>query len=337
MRLGMKPTSVMEKSRTPLSGDKHDYMSPAPYFWYDSTKPSGLPYLRRDGQRNPEIYTISDRRYLGELNDAGRVLAIAYYLTGDNKYAKKAAVLLRHWFLDDSTRMNPNLTYAQAIPGLNNGRGIGIIETISLTGIADVSVLLEGSSSWPESDALALRQWYARYLDWMLNSPNGRDEHAAKNNHGTWYLAQAMDFALYAGDTAKARQLAEEGKALVENQIRSDGRMPLELERTNGLGYSTYNLQAFFTLATLGKVVRVDLWSYRNKEGAGIRTALDWLVPYATGKKKWEYQQISTYNKEDLPALLLQAAAAYHEGAYRQEAEEQGQKNNPIKELMKAD
>jgi hypothetical protein len=230
--------------------------------------------------------------------------------------------------------MNPNLVYAQAVPGVNDGRGTGLIETVSLTGIADAAGLLEGSVAWTKADAGALRGWYAQFLDWMLTSKNGKDEHAAKNNHGTWYLVQATDFALYAGNTAKARELAEEGKALVEKQIQPDGKMPLELERTNGLGYSTFNLQAFFSLATLGREVGVDLWNYRNKDGAGIKTALDWLLPYASGKKKWEYQQISPYNKNDLHTLLLQASVVYKEGTYREDAGALGQKDNVLTELL---
>lgn len=189
----------MDKASTPSSGNNHDYMSQAPYFWYDSSKPKGLPYLRNDGQRNPEIYTITDHCYMSELDNASRTLALAWYFTGEEKYAIKAATLLRHWFFDDSTRMNPNLNYAQAVPGINDGRGTGIIESIALTGIAYAAGLLEGSSSWTAADAGALRQWYKEYLNWMLTSKNGNDEHAAKNNHGTWYLAQAADFALFTG------------------------------------------------------------------------------------------------------------------------------------------
>ena len=33
------PFSVMDKPVTPPSGDKHDYMSQAPYFWPDPSKP----------------------------------------------------------------------------------------------------------------------------------------------------------------------------------------------------------------------------------------------------------------------------------------------------------
>src|SRR5580765_7806932 len=47
-----KPVSVMDKRRIPPSGDKHDFVSQAPYFWPDTNSPGH--YLRRDGERNPE-------------------------------------------------------------------------------------------------------------------------------------------------------------------------------------------------------------------------------------------------------------------------------------------
>src|SRR4051812_43427281 len=135
--LSMKPVSVMDKGFTPVSGNKHDYMSQAPYFWYDSSKPNGLPYLRRDGVRNPEINKITDKKALVDLETSSKTLALAYYLTGEKSYAGKATELLRCWFFNEETKMNPNLEYAQGIPGVNHGRGIGIIESRSFTGIAD--------------------------------------------------------------------------------------------------------------------------------------------------------------------------------------------------------
>lgn len=318
--MNMQPLSVMDKGATPVSGSKHDYMSQAPYFWPDSTKPNGLPYINRDGQRNPEIRKITDHDNLAELGNAVQILSLGWYLIRDPKYAEKAASLLEYWFLDNATKMNPNLEYGQAIPGINNGRGIGIIETIPLIGIADAARLLQGSPAWSDHKNKALQNWYAQYLHWMLTSKNGMDEHAATNNHGTWYLAQAVDYALFAGDTAAARTLAEEGKAKIEHQIADDGKMARELARTNALHYSTYNLRAFFILARLSAHVGVDLWSFTSPQHAGIRTALDWLTPYAVGSQKWEYQEISAYSKDDIYPLLLQARDIYNDPAYLRSA-----------------
>jgi hypothetical protein len=326
--LNMKPVSVMDKAFTPVSGNKHDYMSQAPYFWYDSTKPNGLPYMRKDGQRNPEIYKITDRTYLGKLDDACRVLSLASYLTGEEKYANKAAALLRTWFIDEATKMNPHLEYGQAIPGVNTGRGIGIIETVALISIADAAGLLAGSKSWREADQQALQQWYGQYLIWLLTSKNGTDEHRAKNNHGTWYYAQVIDFALFTGDKNKALQLAKESKTRLDSQLTKEGQQPLELERTNSLGYSTMNLRGWFTVATLAEKTGVDVWSYKTSKDVTLRTAFDWLMPYAAGEKTWTWDQISKYNKGEIYPLLLWAAEKYKEPGYRAKANEINKEGN---------
>ena len=314
--LKMKPVSVMEKELTPVSGNKHDYMSQAPYFWYDSSKTNGLPYIRRDGQHNPEIKKITDRTYIGRLETATKTLSLAWYLTGEEKYAQKATALIRYWFFNEATKMNPNLEYAQAIPGVNNGRGIGIIESRTLTGIADAAGLLANSHSWTATDTKQLKDWYSQYLNWMLTSKNGNDEHKAKNNHGTWYYVQAVDFALFSDDNKKALGLLNESKKLLDSQLTKEGTWPLELARTNALGYSTFNTTAWFQLATLAEKVGVDLWHYKTSKGGSLQTAFDWLLPYALGEKKWTYQQIEPYEVSGFYPLLLQAANKFHNENY---------------------
>ncbi len=332
--LNIKPVSVIDKSSTPVSGSKHDYMSQAPYFWYDSTKPNGLPYMRKDGERNPEINKITDHKNLADLDNASKILSLAYFFTSEEKYADKAATLLHYWFFNEATKMNPNLEYAQAVPGVNTGRGIGIIETRSLTGIADAACLLQGSKSWTEADTKQLQQWYSQYLNWMLTSKNGNDEHAAKNNHGTWFSVQAIDFALFTGDKQLAKQLAEESKKRIESQITNEGKQPLELERTNALGYSTMNLRGWFDLATVAEKTGVDLWHYKNAKGGSLQTALDWLTPYALGKKTWSYQQISKYNSTDIYPLLLQAAEKFKDDHYITYANEIKSENDWMIKLL---
>ena len=250
--LSTAPQSVVTKAATPPSGDKHDYMSQAPYFWPNPKTADHLPYIRRDGERNPEINKISDHQSMDRMVSAVETLALAYFFESDETCAAKAAQLLRAWFIDPATRMNPNLQYAQAIPGVNTGRGIGLIETRGLTRVVDANGLLGGSKAWTDPDQRNLEQWFAEFLLWMLESNNGRDEAAAKNNHGTYYDLQVSAFALFVGKTDLAIHILETARAKrVATQIEPVGRQPLELVRTKAWSYSVGNLDGLTLLATI--------------------------------------------------------------------------------------
>ncbi len=311
------PFSVTQKAVTPPSGDKHDYMSQAPYFWPDPTRPDGRPYIRRDGERNPELKKISDHDQLGRLGEDSRDLALAWYLTGNPVYASRAALLLRTWFLDPATRMNPNLEFGQGIPGVNTGRGIGLIETRSLMPIVDAAGLLANSPAWTAADQKGLTDWYAAFLNWMLTSQKGRDEDAAKNNHGTWYDLQVTDYALFLGQRDLAVQILTRAKTRrIAFQIEPDGRQPLELARTNAWSYSIGNLDGLMQLAWLSQQLGVDLWGFRTSDGRSIRAALDFLLPYALNQKPWDSQQIGGFHADALLPCLQQAANRYHDPKY---------------------
>jgi hypothetical protein len=303
------PFTVTSKAATPPSGDKHDYMSQAPYFWPDPNRPNGLPYIRRDGERNPEIDKITDHRVMDQMESAVETLALAYHSTRNEEYAARAATLLRTFFLDPATRMNPNLQFGQAIPGVNTGRGIGLIETRGLTRIVDAVGLLAGSKAWTVADQRGMEQWFAAFLHWMLESKNGRDEAAAKNNHGTFYDVQVVSFALFVGQADLAKSVLETAKTKrIAVQIEPDGRQPLELARTKSWSYSVMNLDGLMLLARLGEDVDVDLWNYETRDGRSIRKALEFLKPFASGEKKWSYQQLGEWPPQLLLPLIRRAA-----------------------------
>ena len=318
MALSAGPFSIVTKQQTPASGDRHDYMSQAPYFWPNPKSPNGLPYIRRDGERNPEINKITDHRMLDDLESTVETLALAYYFKGDEAYADKATELLRDFFLNPATRMNPNLQYAQFVPGVNTGRGIGLIETRGLTRVVDAIGLLQGSKAFSDKDQRGLQAWFGSFLQWMLESKNGQEESAAKNNHGTYYDVQVVSFALFLGKRDLAKQVIETVKQKrIAIQIEPDGRQPLELTRTKAWSYSNGNLDGLMQLGTLGEHVGVDLWNYQSADGRSIRKALDFLIPVALGEQTWRYQELGGVKRESLFALMRRASAIYRDQRYQ--------------------
>ncbi len=311
------PFSVMDKKRVPPSGNRHDYVSIGPYWWPDSTKPNGLPYIRRDGQRNPETLDDYDAPRLKKLMDAVNTLALAYYFTEREPYASRAVELLRAWFVDTATRMNPSLTYGQAIPGITDGRGIGIIETRGIVRLLDAVAMLDEAPSFMPADRRALSQWFSDYLDWLLTSRNGRDELAAKNNHGSWYDAQTAALALFLGKPDLTRRIiAASETRRVATQIKADGSQPLEEARTRSFEYSVMNLEGLIQLAELGRKVGVDLWHYQPPAAGGIRKAIDYLAPYADTTKKWHGQQITAVDATRLLEVLRMSELVFQDARY---------------------
>ncbi len=308
--------SVMDKKQVPPSGDKHDYMSTGPYWWPDPTKPDGLPYIKKDGQRNPEYYDITDSQELDKLEDNVLNLALAYYFTKEEKYAQFASKLIKTWFLDEATRQNPNLNFGQGIPGLNTGRGTGIIETRDVYRIIDASILIQGTKNWTNQDHLALKKWFSEYLNWMIESPIGKDEADSKNNHGTFYSEQILNFALFTDNLEIAKNEINTFKIRMENQLKPDGSQPFELARTKSWNYVNMNLYGYFLIARLAENANESLWNHQITEGKNMKNALNWIIPYLKKEKEWEYEQIQKIGFGETIKILKLAAKRYANPEY---------------------
>src|ERR671932_681596 len=196
--LSEQPVTVTASGSPRSAGGPHDFFSEGDYWWPDPQNPTG-PYVQRDGMTNPDNF-VGHRRALMRLSVQVPALAAAWKLTGDARYAGHAARHLRAWFLDERTRMNPSLQYAQAIHGRTTGRGTGIIDTIHLVEVARAVEVLEGSRALSRAELAGVKKWFADYLVWIRTSKNGIEEREAKNNHGTCWVVQVGEFARFVGD-----------------------------------------------------------------------------------------------------------------------------------------
>ena len=306
------PYTIVAKPQTPPSGDKHDYISQAPYWWPDPTKPDGKPYIQKDGLHNPEAEAMKDSENLSKMCADVQVLGLAYYFSADEKYAGQAANMLRVFFLNPATRMNPNLNFGQGIPGINNGRNFGIIETRHLVNIPEALALMNGSPSVDAALVGGLKTWYKDFATWLTTSPVALPEGAAKNNHGTFYDTQVVDFALFTGNAALAKTtLQQQTWPRVAVQLTPDGAQPLELARTRPWNYTSMNMQGWARLALLAPHVGLDLWHYATPDGRGLRPAVEWFRPYLLGQKQMEKADAAGTSNALALGVYEQARRAY--------------------------
>lgn len=290
----LKPPTVMTKEYIPASGSKHDYVSLARYAWPDETQPNGLPYVMRDGVSNPELKKF-DRNKLSAMANAVYRLSLAYYFSGEEKYAQKATELIRVWFIDKKTKVNPNLRFAQHIPGKADGRCYGVIDAYSYVKMLDGVQLLEKSKSFTQKNSKLLKAWFSQLLKWLLTHPQAIEESYQKNNHATAYDVQVAAYALYTGNKKVFSDIVDNfSKRRIATQIMPDGKQPYELRRTLAFGYSQYNLTHIIDLMLMIKHQGVDFRQYCVSGEHSFFKAMDFLAPYM-GKSvsDWPYQQIS--------------------------------------------
>lgn len=296
--LNVKPYSVMQKRFVPPSGSKHDFYSLGPYWWPNPETNDGLPYIRKDGVRNPE-YEAYDGKIISKMAGDVYTLTLAYFYTQNEHYAQKAIELLRVWFLDPETLMNPNLNFGQAIPGITEGRGIGIIETACFVPLMDAIIILHDSGAMLDTMYLGLKHWFSSFNQWLLTSQLGWDERMWLNNHGSSYDSQILAFSQFSGnDAALIIILDSLPLKRMALQIKPDGSQPLELERTKAMGYSLYNLEHLAHCAIIAQNHHVNLWNVKTDSSGSIMDALYYLIPFFTDDKVWEYEQLGGIKKQ---------------------------------------
>ena len=137
---------------------------------------------------------------------------------------------------------DPNLTYAEIVRGKSNISSAGIMAGKDLTDVIDAIGLIQGSPVWTKEDQAGFESWFTKYLDWLMNSPSGKEEGQKLNNHGIYYYVQVAAIASFLNKTAIAKNMLEAFVQRPNNsfipperslavKIQPDGRQPFELQR----------------------------------------------------------------------------------------------------------
>lgn len=305
--MSAEPVTVTSFIAERSAGSQHDFYSEGDYWWPDSLNPDG-PYVRRDGCTNPDNF-VQHRHAMIRFSRIVGNLTSAYLLTGNKDYVAPALAHVRAWFIDDSTRMNPNLLYAQAIKGVATGRGIGIIDTIHLIEVVQSLMRLREAGLVPQDVDEGVSSWLTEYVDWLMTHPYGEKEMNATNNHGTCWAMQVAMFAKYIGNRDVMTLCADRFRNIfIVNQMAADGSFPQERARTKPYGYSLFNLDAMAILCQILSTEDDNLWDYTAPDGRNMRKAVEYMCPYIADKSSWDLEPDVMYWEEwpvAHPALLF--------------------------------
>jgi hypothetical protein len=313
----LQPETVTASIASRSKGTKHDFYSEGDYWWPNPEDLSG-PYIRRDGQSNPENF-IQHRLSMIRLSEIIGTLASAYLIKGDIQYVEHAAKHLNAWFVDKGTKMHPSLKYGQAIKGRHEGRSIGLIDTLHLVEVARGAKILMSSEHFPKESRKNIKNWFATYLDWMNTHPYGQKEREHPNNHGVCWSLQAAAFADLIGNQSQLEWVKTQFKEVyVKEMMDKKGGFPAELARTKPYGYSLFVLDAMAAIAQLTSDNQDDLWKFQTKDGRGMKLAMEFISPYIEDKTTWPLQPDVLY-WHDWPVRhpsLIFASEAYDNANY---------------------
>ena len=295
--LNAEPITVTSSFCKRSGGTLHDFYSEGDYWWPDLQNPDG-PYIRKDGMTNPDNFT-AHREALMRFSQISGALGSAYILTKDQIYANKLAIHLQAWFINENTKMNPNLLYAQAVKGIATGRGIGIIDTIHLIEVAKAIQAIEDSKSLSKADLTAIKLWFSTYLNWLTTHEYGIAERDNGNNHSVCWTMQVAAFAELTNDKPTMDFCRNFYKnTLLPNQMAKDGSFPLELKRTKPYGYSLFNLDAMASICQILSTKDDNLFTYTTKDGLNMNLGLQFMAPFIADKSLWPYQKDVMYWEE---------------------------------------
>lgn len=297
--------TVTDTAFIPPGGRRNEYVHMAEYAWPDPRDPT-RPWLLRDGQVNPDAPRIAaDGRRLAGFSEAVRVLTLAASVMGADGCRAEAERLLRAWFLDPDTAMDPSLRFAVCLPGSDVPMDWGLARLHPLLAVLDAVTMLGDGDAM--SDTMpGIVEWSRRLLEWLLPSPLLRAELDRSNNHATHAIGLALGLAVFTDDP-RSFDLARRAGEIVRAQVDADGSQPAEVARSRSYYYSGFNALAMLRAAELAWCCGVDLFGADDAP----RRAVEALLPALVDPRRWPHPSVEPSDGRRHGDLLVRAAATW--------------------------
>ncbi len=209
-------------------------------------------------------------------------LAVAYRITGDEKYAAAAVRLLNAWASGlkaiDARQSNTSLSISGGFPNF-----------------LIAADLLKKSPSFSPADQERFRAFVKNVV---VASDSAGLCMKRTNNWANFGVLLALTAGIYLDDPVLYQKGIARWKALVESQISADGTLHEEVTRPGGkdkapglmgLWYSNFSLLPATFGAEVARINATDLYGYVSPSGRSLRKAYEKLIPWLKAPSSFPY------------------------------------------------
>jgi hypothetical protein len=195
-----------------------------------------------------------------------RDLALGFALTGDETYLRAVTRYFAAWLDVYRPSLNP----------------------IDETGLDNVILAYDLVGNWLPDPLRRKMAELMRALatGYLAVQPNARKGTTVNNwqSHRVKLITLSA-FALNDPGLISSAQRALQTQ--LDYNLRADGST-VDFEQRDALHYVVYDLEPLLIAALAAKAHGLDWYSIKNRNGASLETALQWLAPYATGERTHE-------------------------------------------------
>lgn len=226
-----------------------------------------------------------------------RDVALAYQLTGDDRYAERTVESIKYWTTESGTAMYPDvLNYIDIETNSDWGYPPSVELNITLPNFYYAASMVRSHPAWNGGEA-AFEHWTRKTLDELEGWAGKEYPNPVVGNNTNMrgsYVQHRAATASYLGDSDALDRAVNWFKEHAIYDVDDDGSLPRELKRSEGLDYSLNALQAFTSMAEIARHKDIDLYSWSgpgNYDGGKpvLEAIADYTAPYVANPNTWPH------------------------------------------------
>jgi hypothetical protein len=236
-----------------------------------------------------------DYRAAQEMGTSARDTALAYFVSGEDRFARRAIDAIHHWMLAADTHMAP---VGGSGPGGNPEQFITLPRFwYAASLVRDHPHWQTKSSEMPWRDGSA-NDAEAAFQRWVRDYTENVENDYQNNIYVRWQVCEGSAY-VYLEDETSFERLVERYKGEQTwndyNDCTTDrpGTFEREIHRSDPFSYQLVRMKAHMQFCEVARHRGYDLYSYTaptdSCDGSTLRNALDAMIPFVRDPSRWEY------------------------------------------------